>query len=105
MTDVIQQLSEKKEITPPIRENIITVFGKRGSKALAAIDEHRVKKYLDFFVVEGATSEYIIDEDFCTCGDFLFRGRDCWHILAVRIAIASVAYVNVDTWYQDRWKT
>jgi len=104
MTDLVQLLSEKKEITPDIRENIIKTFGKRGDKALVAIDEHRVKKYLDFFVVEGVTSEYIIDEDFCTCGDFLFRGRDCWHILAVRIAIASVSYVNVDMWYQDRWK-
>lgn len=105
MNDVFQWLSEQRELTPEMREEIITGCGKRGIKALAAIDKQRVKKYLDFFVVEGATSEYVIDEDFCTCGDFLYRGRECWHLLAVRLAIATSSYVRDDTWYQERWKS
>ena len=104
MNDIFNLISKKKEIDPLNREEIRKIFGQRGIKALAAIDEKRVKKYLDFFVVAGATSEYIIDEDFCTCGDFLFRGRECWHLLAVRLAHAMGSFENVDTWYQDRWK-
>jgi predicted nucleic acid-binding Zn finger protein len=104
MVDIFRWLSEHKVFTPEIRHEIKTAFGRRGDKALTAIDKYRVKKYLDFFVVEGITSEYIVDEDFCTCGDFLYRGRECWHLLAVRLALASCSYVRVDTWYQERWK-
>jgi predicted nucleic acid-binding Zn finger protein len=105
MNEIIEMISKKKEIDPIIREELRKIFGTRGIKALAAIDQQRVKKYLDFFVVTGATSEYVIDEDFCTCGDFLFRGRECWHLLAVRLAIASGSFKRENVWYQDRWKT
>jgi predicted nucleic acid-binding Zn finger protein len=104
MTDLFTRLSGKKEIDPLAREEIRFTYGSRGVKALAALDEGRVKKYLDFFVVQGATSEYIIDEDFCTCGDFLYRGRGCWHLLAVRFARATGLFEPVGIWYQDRWK-
>jgi predicted nucleic acid-binding Zn finger protein len=104
MNGIFDLISKKKELDSPIREEIRKTFGKRGIKALAAIDEKDVKKYLDFFVVSGETSEYIIDEDFCTCGDFLFRGRECWHLLAVRLAVASGSFESVDEWYQDEWK-
>lgn len=105
MNDILDLNSKKKEIEPLNRQEIIKSFGQRGIKALAAIDDKRVKKYLDFFVVEGKTSEYVIDEDFCTCGDFLFRGRECWHLLAVRLAGATGSLENINAWYQDRWKS
>jgi predicted nucleic acid-binding Zn finger protein len=104
MKDIIKRISETRELSADQREEVISFFGKRGEKALAAIDDQRVKKYLDFFVVESETSEYVIDEDFCTCGDFLYRGRECWHLLAVRLAGASGSFVRVETWYQERWK-
>jgi predicted nucleic acid-binding Zn finger protein len=77
---------------------------KTGTSALDAIDAGRVKKYLDFFVVEGRTAAYIVEDDFCTCGDFLYRGRTCWHLLAVRIALVTGRVVTVDGWYVDRMK-
>ena len=104
MTDLFIRLSGKKEIDIATREEIKFTYGTRGIKALGALDEERVKKYLDFFVVQGATSEYIIDEEFCTCGDFLYRGRGCWHLLAVRLARATGLFEPVDLWYQDLWK-
>jgi predicted nucleic acid-binding Zn finger protein len=104
MSDIWQQLSEKKALDPAIRSEIERVFGPRGRKALAAIDSGKVKKYLDFFVVEGRTAEYVVEEDFCTCGDFLFRGRTCWHLLAVRIALAATTFETVGLWYQEQWK-
>jgi predicted nucleic acid-binding Zn finger protein len=102
--DLWQRLGQEKTLDAPLREEIETAFGTRGKKALAAIDEGKVRKYLDFYVVEGKTARYIVEEDFCTCSDFMYRGRTCWHLLAVRIAAASGTYVPVDSWYQDQLK-
>lgn len=101
MTDIWQRLREQPELDAGIREEIAAMFGRKGSSALDAIDKGRVKKYLDFFVVEGRTATYIVEDDFCTCGDFLYRGRACWHLLAVRIAKETCRFVPVDRWYQE----
>ena len=98
------QLAEAKVLDDTARQAIINECGQQGENALAAIDSHRVKKYLDFFIVEGKTGEYVVDEDFCTCRDFIFRNRECWHLLAVRIAQTTGTFEEVDRWYQDRWK-
>ena len=103
MSDLWHRIEEKNALDLSLREEIVATFGARGKNALAAIDAGRVKKYLDFFVVEGRTAEYVVDEDFCTCRDFLYRGRTCWHLLAVRIARAADLVKPVDGWYQDRW--
>jgi predicted nucleic acid-binding Zn finger protein len=100
-----QRLAEKKELDPALREEIEKQYGSRGKKALDAIDAGKVVKYLDFFVVEGRTSNYIVEDDFCTCSDFLYRGRTCWHLLAARIAEASGRYRVEERWYQDQLKT
>jgi predicted nucleic acid-binding Zn finger protein len=105
MSDIWQRLAEKKALDPAFREEIDAEFGARGKKALAAIDEGKIKKYLDFFVVTGRTADYIVDEDFCTCRDFMYRGRTCWHLLAVRIAQLTGTFVPVESWYQDQLKT
>jgi predicted nucleic acid-binding Zn finger protein len=104
MNDIWQHLEERKVLDEDIRREIEAAFGARGKKALLAIDEGKVKKYLDFFVVEGRTARYIVEEEFCTCGDFLFRGRNCWHLLAVRIAQSTGSFESVDSWYQDQLK-
>ena len=103
MNDLWHRITEKHTLDSAVREEIITAFGARGKKALAAIDAGKVKQYRDFFVVEGRTAEYLVDEDFCTCRDFLYRGRTCWHLLAVRIAIETNLAEQVDGWYQDHW--
>jgi len=103
-TGIWQRLAEQKALDPAIRGEIEAVFGSRGKKALAAIDDGKVVKYLDFFVVEGRTSNYIVEDDFCTCSDFLYRGRTCWHLFAVRIALATGTYRSVERWYQDLMK-
>jgi predicted nucleic acid-binding Zn finger protein len=104
MSDLWLRLSEKKVLDEPLRLEIEETFGNRGKKALAALDDGRIKKYLDFFVVQGRTAEYIVEDDFCTCSDFMFRGRTCWHLLAVRIAQETNTFRSVDTWYLDQWK-
>jgi predicted nucleic acid-binding Zn finger protein len=102
MNDVWQHLAERKILDEDIRREIEAAFGTRGKKALTALDEGKVKKYLDFFVVEGRTARYIVEEEFCTCGDFLYRGRTCWHLLAVRIAQVTGTFETIDSWYQDQ---
>ncbi len=104
MSDLWHRLAEKKNLDDTLRHDIEDILGTRGKKALAALEAGKIKKYLDFFVVEGRTAEYVVDEDFCTCGDFLYRGRTCWHLLAVRIAQETGTYKKIDSWYQDTWK-
>jgi predicted nucleic acid-binding Zn finger protein len=103
MSDLWYRIEKIKALDFALREEIDATFGARGKKALAAVDAGKVKKYLDFFVVEGRTAEYVVDEDFCTCRDFLYRGRTCWHLLAVQIAKSADLAEHVDGWYQDRW--
>ncbi|RXE56195.1 hypothetical protein ABH15_08580 [Methanoculleus taiwanensis] len=86
------------------RDRIVRAHRERGRKALRAVEEGRVKRYLDFFVVVGRSDEYVVEADFCTCSDFVFRGCECWHILAVRIAEETGLFEPFDIWYQDTWK-
>jgi predicted nucleic acid-binding Zn finger protein len=102
MSDIWERLRERHELDPEIRGKIVAAFGRKGTSALGAMDAGRVKKYLDFFVVGGKTASYIVEEDFCTCGDFLYRGRNCWHLLAVRIARETGLFVTVNEWYQEK---
>ena len=103
-SDIWKRLAEKKALDDSLREEIERTLGSRGKKALAAIDAGKIKKYLDFFVVEGKTASYVVDEDFCTCGDFMYRGRTCWHLLAVKIVSITGTFVAVDSWYAETMK-
>ena len=104
MNDLCIRLSENPGLDEGQRAEIEESFGPRGRKALAALDAGKVKKYHDFFVVVGRTAEYVVDEDFCTCNDFLYRGRTCWHLIAVQIAVATGKFTRVDGWYTDQLK-
>jgi predicted nucleic acid-binding Zn finger protein len=104
MNEIWERLKKRPDLDTEIRGEIVAAFGRKGTSALGAIDAGRVKKYLDFFVVEGKTAAYIVEDDFCTCGDFLYRGRACWHLLAVRIAWETNRFETVDRWYQDTLK-
>jgi predicted nucleic acid-binding Zn finger protein len=101
--EIFCQLCAERKLTPVLRHEILSNFGDRGRKALRAIDEKRVKKYRDFFVVVGTTDEYIVDEDFCSCRDFIFRRGRCWHVLAANIASITGDYEEIDLWYTDTW--
>ena len=101
MNNIWQRLKKRPDLDTDIRGDIEEEFGSKGKYALDAIDTGRVRKYLDFFVVEGRTAAYIVEDDFCTCGDFLYRGRACWHLLAVRIAVVTGRFETIDKWYQE----
>jgi len=101
MTDFWTCLEEQGELTADIREEIVRRYGDRGQKALAIVAEHRVKRYLDFFVVVGVQDEYVVEDQFCTCRDYQFRGTECAHIVAVEIARRTGAFESYEIWYQD----
>lgn len=105
MTDPWKILEKERRLTPEIRRIIVERYGQRGGKALEIVDEGRVKRYLDFFVVVGSSDEYVVEEEFCTCSDALFhRMGECAHVLAVRIAALTGRYEEFSLWYQDSWK-
>lgn len=81
------------------------VFGQRFTKALEALKENRVKKYVfkpscrGVWIVVGKKRDYLLmpEADFCSCDDFYFRVLDrevhlCYHLIAQKIA-------NILKWY------
>jgi predicted nucleic acid-binding Zn finger protein len=75
------------------------LFGQRFTKALDALKEGRVKKYIFkpseriVWIVVGRERDYLImpEAEFCTCDDFYFRVLDkkvhvCYHLLTQKLA-------------------
>jgi predicted nucleic acid-binding Zn finger protein len=75
------------------------LFGQRFTKALDALEENRVKKYVFkpsgriVWIVIGRERDYLImpEAEFCMCDDFYFRVLDrkihlCYHLIAQKIA-------------------
>ncbi len=104
MSDPWQLLCERKVLDDESRAALLAQYSTRGKKALDAIERHLVKKYLDFFVVTGSSGNYVVCEGICTCRDFAYRQKPCWHIIAVRIAETTGEFETVDTWYQETEK-
>ena len=99
-----ETLERDRELSINLQEKILNLYGERGRKALLAVDESRVKKYLDFFVVVGTSDEYVVEDEFCTCRAQVFRSGSCWHVLAARIADLTGQYEVVDEWYMETLK-
>jgi predicted nucleic acid-binding Zn finger protein len=79
--------------------DLYELFGQRFTKALEALKENRVKKYIFkpsgrvVWIVVGREREYLLmpEAEFCTCDDFYFRVLDrkahlCYHLIAQKIA-------------------
>ena len=102
---VLEELTTAGHLTAELEQKIAREHGIRGRKAIDLVRAGRVKKYRDFFVVEGKGDLYVVEGDFCTCRDYLYRlsknGGLCYHSLAVRIAAATGEYEPVDEWYSD----
>lgn len=102
---MFEEIEEKGSLTPDLEKRLVAEFGPRGNNAINLVKAHKVKKYRDFFVVQGKSGEYIVEDDFCTCNDYLYRlsarGGVCYHSIAVRIARATGQYDVVDQWYSE----
>lgn len=92
---------KRTKLSVETRDCILQKHGERGRKALGAIDEGRVRRYKDFYVITGSKDEHIVEDDFCTCQDFIFRGNRCWHMLAAAIAEQTGTFQEVEAWYLE----
>jgi predicted nucleic acid-binding Zn finger protein len=101
MKDPLEDLFAGYALDIRIRNNIAGYYQARGRKALDIVDQERVRRYRDFFVVSGDTADYVVEDDFCSCSDFLHRKKACAHILAVKISRFTGRYSLIDRWYYE----
>ena len=79
--------------------DLYDLFSQRFIKALEALKDNRVKKYVfrpsarTVWIVVGRERDYLLmpEAEFCTCDDFYFRVLDrnvhlCYHLIAQKIA-------------------
>ena len=90
---------KEKRLTGKDLDYLHKVFGKRFIKALEALRDNRVKKYVFkpsrkvVWIVVGKKRDYLLmpEAQFCSCDDFYFRVLDkeihlCYHLIAQKIA-------------------
>ena len=76
---------------------LITKFGQRVNKALEALGESRIKKYVFqpsgriVWIVVGKERDYLVmpASGYCSCDDFYYQfdhGHICYHIIAQKLA-------------------
>jgi len=101
------RLDAAGELTPEIVAAILEAHDDRGTSAIEAVGEGRVKGYEDFTVVVGHSDEYVIEEGACTCKDATYNldpedpAALCWHALAVEIARRVDAVDHHDMFYSE----
>lgn len=93
-----QVLRSEGGLTPKVREAFCERYGKRGADAFDAAAAHSVKRYRDYFVVVGNHDEYCVEDGICSCPAAL-HDRECWHTLAVDIAVEAGVCDVIDSWY------
>lgn len=102
LKNVCDKVTETKKIEEKDQNRLFNLFGQRFIKALEAVQEKRVKKYIFepsnriVWIVIGKNRDYLImpAADFCTCDDFYFRVMDrqihlCYHLIAQKLSEAS----------------
>ena len=111
---VLEQVCNEAKINSTLTEKHINqlskAFGPRFKKALEAVKEERVKKYVFspsnriVWIVVGREREYQImpAAGFCSCDDFYFRVMDkevniCYHLIAQKIAENLEQYDKIET--------
>ncbi|MBX0295671.1 hypothetical protein [Haloarcula nitratireducens] len=103
----VRLLESEGELSPEAVTAIVDAHGDRGTRAIEAVGESRVKQYRDFTVVVGYEDEYIVEDGGCHCADAEYNldsddpDELCWHAIAARIAEAVDAVDEHDMWYSD----
>jgi predicted nucleic acid-binding Zn finger protein len=105
LRQVCKEAATERRIKDADLDELSAVFGQRFEKALEAVKDKRVKKYMFkpsnriVWIVVGKERDYLImpAADFCTCDDFYFRAMDkqihlCYHLIAQKIAETTESY-------------
>ena len=106
---ICKQAKAEDKLSGKNLTNLYDLFGQRFTKALEALKENRVKKYVfkpsnrTVWIVVGRERDYLImpEAEFCTCDDFYFRVLDkkihlCYHLIAQKIARNLCWYEVID---------
>jgi predicted nucleic acid-binding Zn finger protein len=99
LNSICRQAKKEGKLSGKNLTALYDLFGTRFTKALEALKENRVKKYIFkpsnriVWIVIGRERDYLImpQAEFCTCDDFYFRVLDkqvhlCYHLIAQKIA-------------------
>jgi len=100
---ICKEIRKKRQIFETHRSKLASVFGQRLHRALEALEEQRVKKYVfqpsgrTVWIVVGKEREYLVMPavEYCGCDDFYFQfhqGHLCYHIIAQKLAEATDRY-------------
>lgn len=123
LNSICKQAKTEDKLSGKNLTDLYDLFGQRFTKALEALRENRVKKYVFkpsnrvVWIVVGRERDYLLmpEAEFCTCDDFYFRVLDkkihlCYHLIAQKIARNLHWYEVIeenDELYQslmDEWK-
>jgi predicted nucleic acid-binding Zn finger protein len=107
---VCNEAKAEGRLTGKSLTKLYEVFGQRFARALEALKENRVKKYIFkpsgrvVWIVVGKGRDYLImpEAEFCTCDDFYFRVLDrkihlCYHLIAQKIARSLGWYEEIES--------
>lgn len=100
LESICKEAKAKGHITDANICKLSSAFSQRSKKALEALEERRVKKYVFqpsgriVWIVVGKKREYLVmpAAEYCTCDDFYFQfhqGHLCYHIIAQKLAEAT----------------
>lgn len=110
LNSICRQAKAEGKLSGNSLTTLYDLFGQRFTKALDALKENRVKKYIfkpsnrTAWIVIGRERDYLLmpEAEFCTCDDFYFRVLDkqvhlCYHLIAQKIARNLNWYQVIDT--------
>ena len=121
LEDVCNTVKSEGQVSESHVARLSEAFGQRVAKALEALQEGRIKKYVFkpsgrvVWIVVGKGRDYLVMPaiDYCSCYDFYFqfdRGHVCYHIIAQKLAEATGkfdAFEDHDQFYDvliKEWK-
>jgi predicted nucleic acid-binding Zn finger protein len=100
LANICRDIKTTGQILEGQKTKLSMTFSKRLDKALEALHEGRVKKYIFqpsgrvVWIVVGKNRDYLVmpAADYCSCSDFYFsfdRGHVCYHIVAQKLSEAT----------------
>jgi len=100
LEDICKTVKAEGQVSEVQLIRLSEAFGQRVAKALEALQEGRIKKYVFkpsgriVWIVVGKGRDYLVMPaiDYCSCYDFYFqfdRGHVCYHIIAQKLAEAT----------------
>ena len=109
LNDICREAKAENRLSGKNLTVLYELFGQRFTKALNALKENRVKKYVfepsgrKVWIVIGRERDYLImpAAEFCMCDDFYFRVLDkkihlCYHLIAQKIARNLAWYETIE---------